>query len=363
MISKINFNSLNSINNLSFTGKNDLPALRQKTGANDTKDGFTLETEIEDGIVLQHFNPAITTSQKHFIERVKSLITPDEDGSITLYDKEGRKTVLKRPLSVEEINALKSMGVINKNDKIKDFIDMVDSGIEIYAALDILTSSKDVIENYKNTTIDGIFRTEDGETELQRPLSEEEACTIFKQRGRKPDGKKLRNFIDLRDNYGVDIKHALTVVKSDVKTDRFYALVTPDSKGEIILEDKEGASTTLKRAFSAKEALFGLEFDNSKLKTYQEILDKGVDVITAAWLSRDDRRSAKFLALITPDEDDKARIPLQDGSTMVLDRALSVDEAIIALQEHFTNPKIQKQLENDGIIHSTRRYTGNNIIY
>lgn len=363
MISKINFNFLNGINNLSFKGKNDFPALRQKISFNDEGDGFTLETEIQDGIMLQHFNPVITTSQKNFMQRVKALITPDENGTVTLSDKDGNKTVLPRTLTVEEINALKAMGVVNKNEKIKDFIYMVDSGIEIYSALNILTSTKEVIENYKNTTVDGIFRTANDETKLQRPLKEDEACTIFRQSGKKPDGKKLRNFIDLRDNYGLDIKQALAIIKSDVKTQRFYALVTPNPEGEIVLEDKEGNSTTLKRAFKPDEAIAAVELSNSKLKAYQEILDKGVEIIDAAWLSIDDRRSAKFLTLTTPTKDGKGRIPLQDGSFAVLDRALTVNEALIALREHFTNPKIQKQLEKDGKIHSTKRHVGNHIIY
>lgn len=303
-------------------------------------------------------NAVFYATKPDIYNRMLYLITEDEDGRALLIDDEDEDTVLKRPLTIKEFNEITSPklgnNIFNDGNLVKNYIEIIDSGLDIKSAARV-ASDEDAAERYMQLTSEDKFgqttlKGADSDIILSRKLTPKEASLIVLEKEQEMSNKKVQYFIDLKDE-GLEDFEAIKIASSNKNSIRYFELTTPEKDGSVILLNPNGASyIKLSRAFSPKEAAFGLNLENQNLKAYQDLIDSGVSMGEAYVLAKDIKRADAFFKLITPDDNGEVKLQNKNKQKIILPRALSVNEALIAISERQSLNEIYYQLTvNDAV--------------
>lgn len=292
--------------------------------------------------------------------RIIDLICEDKDGNAVFVDDDDNETILKRPLSIKEFNEITSPAVgrniFSDNQLIKDYIEIVDGGLNIKTAAKIASDENNAKRYMQLTSEDKFGQTiipgVDKDIILSRKLTPNEAATVVLKKEQALSNYKVQSFIDLKDD-GLHDFEALQIASSYRDSIKYFELTTPDGDGNIILLNADSPTyVEFDRPLTPKEAAFGLKLGNQNLKAYQKLLDKGLSIGEAYAIASDIKRAGRFFKLITANEDGEVRLINKNQQEIVLPRALSVNEALIAISELYTPQKIYHQLAENGVVTS-----------
>ena len=133
-------------------------------------------------------------------------------------------------------------------------------------------------------------------------------------------------------------------------------LTTPNDDGTVSLNKKDGRKIILARPLTIKEAIPALKMNVNKIKLYQEILDKGLNIKKAKSIVQDTGDAYRFLMLTTENKDGK--IGIKDNAKASLPRVLTADEAYLAVKSDLSFAEIKYQLEHFDTIYKEPEKVG-----